>query len=86
MHISSQRMGRKTQIYVVFGLRKNDKLQCAYSGRKNTLHCHPVSRSLSSFLRSTWGRQVQASLLCNAMDFSRDRTVGARVGLDPLDN
>lgn len=71
-----------TEIYVVFGLKKNDKLQCAYRGRKKSLHCRPISRSLSSFLRSAWRGQVQASLLCNAMDFSRDRTVGARVGLD----
>ena len=26
-----------SEIYVVFGLKKNDKLQCVYSGRKNTL-------------------------------------------------
>ncbi|KAK4825892.1 hypothetical protein QYF61_003248 [Mycteria americana] len=25
------------ETYVVFGLKKNDKLQCVYSGRKNTL-------------------------------------------------
>lgn len=83
MHISSQRMGRKILRFMLcLDWKKNDKLKCAYSGRKNkSLYCHPVSRSLSSLLRSAWRGHVQASL-CNAMDFSRDRTVGARVGLD----
>lgn len=25
------------EIYILFGLKKNDKLQCVYNGRKNTL-------------------------------------------------
>lgn len=70
-----------TEIYVVFGLKKNDKLQCAYSARKNSLSTATLSQGVCpSFWDLPGG--VQASLLCNAMDFSRDRTVGARVGLD----
>lgn len=35
-----------TEIYVVFGLKKNDKLQCTYSGRKNSLSTATLSQGV----------------------------------------
>lgn len=36
MHVSPQTMGRKPMRFIAFGLKKNNKLQRAYNGRKNT--------------------------------------------------
>lgn len=35
-----------TEIYVVFGLKKNDKLQYAYSDRKNSLSTATLSQGV----------------------------------------
>lgn len=35
-----------TEIYVVFGLRKNDRLQCAYSSRKNSFSTATLSQGV----------------------------------------
>lgn len=35
-----------TEIYVVFGLKRNYKLQCAYSGRKNSLSIATLSQGV----------------------------------------
>lgn len=35
-----------TEIYVVFGLKKNAELQCAYGGRKNSLSPATLSQGV----------------------------------------
>lgn len=34
------------EIYIVFGLKKNDKLQCVFSGRKNTLSAASLAQGV----------------------------------------
>lgn len=70
------------EIYNMFGLKKNDKLQCVYSGRKYTLSWASEAQGVCLAFWDMPGGLVQA-LSRNAVGFSGIKTVGARVGLDP---
>lgn len=70
------------EIYNVFGLKKNDKLQCVYSGRTYTLSWAGGARGVCLAFWDMPGGLVQA-LSRNALGFSGIKTVGAREGLDP---
>lgn len=70
------------EIYNMFGLKKNDKLQCVYSGRKYTLSWASEAQGVCLAFWDMPGGLVQA-LSRSAVGFSGIKTVGARVGLDP---
>lgn len=68
------------EIYVGFGLKKNDKLQRVYSGRKNTLSAASLAQGVCLAFRDP---PVESGTGLVVTDFSGGRTVGPRVGLDP---